>query len=87
MESYNYVGCYICTNQSTVCYLDGANCEDILDLKTLLMVLIACSGIASLVSFIATYVSCSAMCNQEQVCQYLNEMNHRTVLLYLALYY
>jgi len=56
----------ICSDIEYTWTIDGANCEDILDLKTLLFVLIACSGIASLVSFIATYVSCSSMCNQEQ---------------------
>jgi len=56
----------VCTDIESVWTINGVNCEDIAGLKTLLMVLIACSALSSLLSFIATYVSCCSLCNQEQ---------------------
>jgi len=46
--------------------LNGVTCDEILSLKTLLMALIALGAISTLLSFIASYVSCCSLCNQEQ---------------------
>jgi len=54
------------SSRTEIWTMNGVTCDEILSLKTLLMALIALGAISTLLSFIASYVSCCSLCNQEQ---------------------
>ena len=52
---------------SRIFNLDDVSCEDARDIQGMLVALVTLGALATVVSSIASFVSCFSLCNQEQV--------------------
>ncbi|XP_057307134.1 uncharacterized protein LOC130645230 [Hydractinia symbiolongicarpus] len=54
-----------CTIDSKIIVIHDTTCENLYSIQTVLGAMVAMASISSLLAFIASYISCCALCNQE----------------------